>query len=174
MGRTNVPEAGMWCETYNTVYGRTNNPRHLSHTVGGSSGGEGAIIAAGGSPFGPGSDVGGSIRFPSFFNGVIGHKPTGGLVPGTGHWPSAEGPVKRYSVTGALGRAVDDIAFLLTLMAGPDGKDDSVLDRALEKPGDVDLKSVKVFFYDDNGLTSPSPHVTEAVERAAEALRERG
>ncbi len=73
----------MWIETNNRLYGRTNNPYDPARTAGGSSGGEAAVIGAGGAPVGLGSDIGGSIRMPAFFNGVFGHKPTGGLVPTT-------------------------------------------------------------------------------------------
>lgn len=73
MGKTNVSELCMWMEGNNKVYGRTNNPYDPSRIVGGSSSGEGAIIGAGGSPFGLGSDIGGSIRMPAFFNGIFGH-----------------------------------------------------------------------------------------------------
>ena len=85
----------MWMETNNRVYGRTNNPYDPERIVGGSSGGEGAIVGAGASPFGIGSDIGGSIRMPAFFNGVFGHKPTGGLVPGSGQYPAATGAAWR-------------------------------------------------------------------------------
>lgn len=85
-------------ETRNKVYGQTNNPYHPNHTVGGSSGGEGCIVSACGVPVGLGADVGGSIRMPSFFNGIFGHKPTGGLVPCTGHYPEAENEAVRYNV----------------------------------------------------------------------------
>ena len=105
MGKTNVPEAAMWCETYNHVYGRTKNPYDLRRGAGGSSGGEGAIVAASGSPFGLGADVGGSIRYPSAFNGVAGHKPSGRLVPGTGHWPPAHGPLAAYNSFGPICRS---------------------------------------------------------------------
>src|SRR5260370_32720457 len=81
LGVTNVSELCMWYESNNRVYGRTNNPYDPSRIVGGSSGGEGAIIGAGGSPFGLGSDVGGPLPMPRAFNGVFGHKPTRGRLP---------------------------------------------------------------------------------------------
>ncbi|KAA0202035.1 hypothetical protein HAZT_HAZT004277, partial [Hyalella azteca] len=71
---TNVPELCMWWETSNTIYGRTNNPYNPMCIVGGSSGGEACLQSACGSPFGVGSDIGGSIRMPAFFNGIFGHK----------------------------------------------------------------------------------------------------
>ena len=109
LGVTNVSELCMWYESNNRVYGRTNNPYDPSRIVGGSSGGEGAIIGAGGSPFGLGSDVGGSIRMPAFFNGVFGHKPTGGLVPGSGQYPEAHGEGARIVATGPLARRAADL-----------------------------------------------------------------
>ena len=102
MGVTNVSEAGLWLESHNSVYGRTNNPHRPTHMAGGSSGGEAAIIAAGGSPMGIGSDIGGSIRNPCFFNGISGHKPSGGLLPSTGHWPPVTGQRGRFCVSGPM------------------------------------------------------------------------
>ena len=98
LGVTNISELCMWMESNNKVYGRTNNPYDLTRTVGGSSGGEGAIIGAGGSPFGLGSDIGGSIRMPAFFNGIFGHKPSAGLVDNGGQYPLAA-PAARSRAT---------------------------------------------------------------------------
>ena len=78
----------MWIESVNRVYGRTRNAYDPRRTAGGSSGGEGAAVGSGGSPVGLGSDIAGSIRVPAFFNGVFGHKPSPGLVPNTGQFPS--------------------------------------------------------------------------------------
>ena len=83
---TNVSELCMWMESSNNVYGRTNNPYHIGRIPGGSSGGEASNLAAAGSPFGIGSDVGGSIRMPAFFNGIFGHKPSTGLVSNKGYY----------------------------------------------------------------------------------------
>src|SRR6185295_7028017 len=102
----------------NKLYGRTSNPYDARHIVGGSSGGEGAIVGAGGVPFGLGSDVGGSIRMPAFFNGVFGHKPTGGLVPNSGQFPCAENDALRYLATGPLARKAEDLMPLLRVLAG--------------------------------------------------------
>ena len=84
LGKTNLPEICLTPETDNLVYGRTNNPYDLSRTPGGSSGGEAAIIAAGGSPLGIGTDIFASIRFPCHCCGIAGIKPTSGRVPRTG------------------------------------------------------------------------------------------
>lgn len=75
---TNVPELNLWVESRNKVYGQTNNPYNTTRTVGGSSGGEGAIIAACGAPISIASDIGGSTRMPAFFNGLFGLKPSEG------------------------------------------------------------------------------------------------
>ncbi|MFP4039651.1 MAG: amidase [Desulfosudaceae bacterium] len=171
MGKTNVPEAAMWCETYNHVYGRTSNPYDSSRGVGGSSGGEGAIIGAGASPFGIGSDVGGSIRYPSAFNGVPGHKPTGGRVSGYGHWPEARGPLAPYNTYGPMARRVSDLSLLLSLVQGPDGRDPIVEDRGWRDPDQVDKKNLRVFYYESNGLARADRYVRRAVGMCAGALR---
>lgn len=174
LGKTNIPEAAMWCETYNKVYGRTKNPHDTSRTTGGSSGGEGAIIAAGASPFGPGSDIGGSIRYPAFFNGVIGHKPSSNIVPQTGHWPPAPGETAQYMVCGPLARRVKDCIELLKIFAGPDGIDPNTIDRPLEDPYSVKLKDVKVYYFYDNGLSHAHEDVRLAVRKAVDALEDLG
>src|SRR3954447_8582189 len=84
LGKTNVPELAAAAESDNLVYGRTNNPYDLARTPGGSTGGEAAIIAAGGSPLGLGTDAGGSIRIPAHYCGLAAIKPTSGRVPRTG------------------------------------------------------------------------------------------
>lgn len=170
MGKTNVPEASMWFETYNTVYGRTNNPYDLSRGAGGSSGGEGAIVAAGGSPFGIAADIGGSIRFPSAFNGVAGHKHTATMLPGTGHWPPALGPLAGYNTYGPIARRVEDLAYITPLLAGPDGKDPVTVEHDWTDPGEVDVSKLRVFYFDNNGLWGADRDVRRAVSMAAGAL----
>jgi Asp-tRNA(Asn)/Glu-tRNA(Gln) amidotransferase A subunit family amidase len=120
LGVTNVAEQLMAWETDNPLYGRTNNPWSLVHTPGGSSGGEAAAIAAGLSAGGVGSDGGGSIRVPASFTGICGLKPTPGRVPATGHFPPCGGPFALTGVVGPMARTIDDIALLLSVMAGPD------------------------------------------------------
>jgi fatty acid amide hydrolase 2 len=151
LGTTNVSELCMWMESSNKVYGRTNNPYDLGRIVGGSSGGEAAIIGSGASPFGLGSDVGGSIRMPAFFCGVFGHKASPGLVPNTGQHPIAEGEAMRFLSTGPLCRRADDLMPLLRLMAGPDGQDPVVEDFELGDPSTVDFSSLRVLDIPNNG-----------------------
>ena len=172
MGVTNTSELCMWMESDNRVYGRTNNPYDPTRIVGGSSGGEGAIIGGGAAPFGLGSDIGGSIRMPAFFNGVFGHKPSGGLVPGTGQFPMAEGSARMMLATGPLCRRAEDLYPLLQRLAGPDGQDGQEL--PLLDPAWVDVAGLRVFDLADNGVTRPSSEMRAAQQRALEALSARG
>ena len=174
IGVTNTSELCMWIESNNRVYGRSNNPYDQSRIVGGSSGGEGAIIGAGASPFGVGSDVGGSIRGPAFFNGVFGHKPTGGLVPNTGQFPATEGAAMRYLTTGPLSRRAQDLMPLLRLMAGPDGQDAGCDAWPLGDPGAVSMAGLRVLHVPDNGFTPVSEALREAQRQAAHHLVSRG
>ncbi|XP_062997953.1 fatty-acid amide hydrolase 2 [Elgaria multicarinata webbii] len=119
LGVTNCSELCMWFESSNYVYGRSNNAYDLACMVGGSSGGEGCILAAAGSVIGVGSDIGGSIRMPAFFNGVFGHKPTAGVVPNDGQFPNAIGIRTNYLCTGPMCRYAEDLDPMLRVMAGP-------------------------------------------------------
>ncbi len=174
MGKTNVPEAAMWIESYNPVYGRTNNPYDVTRGVGGSSGGEGAIVASGASPFGIGSDIGGSIRYPAAFNGVPSHKPTGRRVSGYGHWPEAKGPLAPYNSYGPMARRVSDLSFILNLLQGPDGRDPIVLENPPVDPDTVDRKNLRVFYFESNGMARVSRDVRRAIAMCAGALSARG
>jgi fatty acid amide hydrolase 2 len=174
LGVTNVSELCMWMESVNHVYGRTNNPYDPTRIVGGSSGGEGAIVGAGASPFGLGSDIGGSIRMPAFFNGVFGHKPTGGLVPGSGQFPLAENDALRYLTTGPIARRAEDLMPLLRLLAGPDGRDAGCRPMPLGDPATVDVATLTVLDVEDNGTVQVSADLRAAQRRVANALEARG
>jgi fatty acid amide hydrolase 2 len=104
LGVTNTSELTLWLESHNRLYGRTSNPYDLKRTAGGSSGGEGAAVGSGGSPFGVGSDIAGSIRVPALFCGVFGHKPSAGLVSNDGMWPPTTGDSGRMLGVGPLAR----------------------------------------------------------------------
>ncbi len=168
LGVTNVSELCMWMESSNRLYGRTNNPYDLARTAGGSSGGEGAIIGAGGSPFGVGSDIGGSIRMPAFFNGVFGHKPSGGLVDNTGQVPVASPGIQTYLTTGPLARRAEDLAPLLRVLAGPERV------AVREDPAAVDLGRLRVVTVAGDGVTKVHADLVHAQARAAQALAARG
>lgn len=174
LGVTNIPELCMWIETNNRIYGRTNNPYNPKRIAGGSSGGEGAIIGAGGSPFGLGADIGGSIRLPSFFNGVFGHKSTGGMVPGTGQHPMAENEALRYLTTGPIARRAEDLMPLLKILAGPDGKDQGCTEFDIGDPSDVRIGDLTVLDVVDNGAIKVSEDLRAAQRKCAVFLEGRG
>lgn len=172
---TNVPEMAMWTETDNLVYGRTHNPWDLSRTSGGSSGGEAAVVGAGASPFGIASDVGGSIRIPASFCGVFGHKPSGGLVPSTGHVPRPSPRAARFVGAGPIARSARDLGPLLQLMAGPDGNDvgcDPALTVADPRQVRMDALTVHVVALPRRLPVAPALRTAQA--RAAAALKTRG
>lgn len=139
---TNVSELCMWWESANNVHGRTNNPYNTNHIVGGSSGGEGCAQAAAVSAFGMGSDIGGSIRMPAFFNGVFGHKPSPMTVPNHGQYPE---PVTdeqaRFLGLGPICRRAEDLLPLLKVIANPKLR--------LEDP--VDIKKLRWFYQETDG-----------------------
>ena len=175
LGVSNVPEGGMWMETDNALFGRTVNPWDPARTAGGSSGGEGALLAAGAAPFGIGSDIAGSIRIPSAFCGVVGHKPTALLVPTTGHWGPGTAAAERMLCVGPMGRSVRDLELVMEIISGPDGV--SGVDRTWpsEPAGSHhDLRGITVYPVVDHGGIRPAPDVARQVERSAAALAERG
>ncbi|MEW6181575.1 MAG: amidase [Bacillota bacterium] len=174
LGKTNVPELSLVYETDNLVYGRTKNPYDPARAPGGSSGGEAAIIAAGGSPLGLGSDTAGSVRVPAHFCGVAGIKTTTGLVPMTGHFPYNVWVTEWLSAAGVLSRYVEDLALVLPIIAGVDWRDPAVVPVLLGNPGNVDLRSLRAAFFTDNGLAVPTPETVTAVKAAAKALSDAG
>ncbi len=127
----------------NEVYGRTFNPHDLTRSPGGSSSGEAAIVAAGGSALGLGSDSGGSLRQPAHLCGVATIKPTTGLVPLTGHFPAIEPMLDPRTVIGPIARSVEDLALALGVISGEDGRDPSVAPVPLRDWRDVDLSQIE-------------------------------
>ena len=118
LGKTNTPTLCFCQETDNKLYGRSNNPWDVSRTTGGSSGGEAALIAVGGAAVGLGSDIGGSIRFPAHFNGVIGFRSGNRQVSQQGHFPFVEDPwQERLLGIGAIAKSVADAELLNTIIA---------------------------------------------------------
>ncbi len=171
LGTTNTPELCMWMETSNHVYGITRNPYDASRIVGGSSGGEGAVIGAGASPFGLGADVGGSIRFPAFFNGVFGHKPTPGIVPNTGQFPLPIGAMNELCVTGPICRRAEDLWPLLNILAGADGIDPIAGRLPLGAgPAQQKLQGLRVMSLTSNGRTPIASDLASAQTKAAQWL----
>ena len=172
LGKTNTPEFTLAGESDNLVYGRTNNPYGLDRTPGGSSGGAGAIVAAGGSAFDIGSDTGGSIRLPSHFSGIAGIKPNSGRVPRTGHAvPYGMGATDAYTQNGPMARYVEDLALTLPIISGPDWEDPAIVPMPLGDPADVDLGSLRVAFYTGvEGFRAPTQETIDAVESAIKVV----
>jgi amidase len=175
LGKTNVPEITLRFVTDNYVYGRTSNPYDLGRIPGGSSGGAAAIVAAGGAAFDIGTDTGGSIRIPAHFCGLAGLKATAGRVPRTGHIPFLEfGPLEALTQAGPLARRVGDLLPILRIIAGPDAYDPSVVPMPIGDDAAVDIGNLRIAFYTDNGLMSPTPDTAAAVKAAVSALAARG
>lgn len=175
LGKTNTPELTMGIETENLVYGRTSNPYDHERTCGGSSGGAAAIVAAGGSPFDIGSDTGGSIRFPAHCCGVTGIKPTSGRVPRTGHIiPHGMGVRDSLTQIGPIARYVEDLALILPIISGPDWRDPAIVPMPLHHAEDVDVSSLRVAFYTDNGIKAATPETVAIVNSASAVLEDVG
>jgi Asp-tRNA(Asn)/Glu-tRNA(Gln) amidotransferase A subunit family amidase len=117
LGKTSCPDMSSSMETTNLIVGLTRNPWKPGHSAGGSSGGEAALIASGGSPLGLGTDVGGSIRIPAAFCGVLGLKPTGGRVSTKGQIPEMPRPLTEWNTVGPIARRVPDIALALSVLS---------------------------------------------------------
>jgi amidase len=166
LGKTNVPELAGALESDNLIYGRTNNPYDLARTPGGSTGGEAAIVAAGGSPLGLGTDAGGSIRIPAHFCGLAAIKPTSGRVPRTGQFPmplGARNPVFHVSL---IARRVEDLALALPIISGPDFRDHSIVGMPLGDPRNATLRDLKVAYFEEDGAATPTKEIAAAVRDA--------
>ncbi len=175
LGVTNLSELTMWVESENRLYGRTRNPYDARRTAGGSSGGEGAAIGSGGSPIGIGTDIGGSIRLPAFFNGVFGHKPSPGLVPNSGHFPPGPtGEAMRMLGLGPLARRAEDLMPVLRQIAGPDPSDPSTRAMELGDPADVSLGGLRVAVTERASFFPASRELRDARSRAAATLATEG
>ena len=178
LGKTNVIQTLAGMESDNHVYGRSNNPWNLDRSPGGSSGGEAAIIAAGGSALGMAGDYGGSTRVPSHFCGVQGFKPTSGRLSND-DFPSDLLDAGQETVTpqpGPIARTVADIRLAMEVFAVTSKKTthDLVPPVPWPNPEKIQVKNLRIGFYTDNGYFPASPALRRAVEEAAEALRKLG
>ena len=173
LAKTNIPEFASWTESDNLVTGRTNNPWNLERTAGGSTGGEGAMIAVGASPIGIGSDVAISVRGPAAFNGIAALKPTHGRVPYTGHFPTA---MSKYWHVGPMARTVGDVALGYAIMSGADGVDPYAVHARDAQPSDPRYpgRPVRVGWVSDQAFGPVDAEITQAVTAAAMRLRELG
>ena len=173
LGKTNLPiYAGDW-QSYNPIYGRSNNPWDVTRTVGGSSGGSAASLAAGFVPLEIGSDIGGSIRTPAHYCGVYGHKPSHGIVPGRGHIPGPPGTKSEpdLAVVGPLARTAGDLQLALDVIAGPDELSRAGWTLNLPSPRAERLNDFRVGYWLDDPLCPIDSSVRDELEATIEALR---
>jgi amidase len=173
IGKTNTPEFGAGSQTFNAVFGATRNPYDLAQTCGGSSGGAAAALACGMVPLADGSDMGGSLRNPAAFSNVVGLRPSVGRVPhdpGTSSWGT-------LSVNGPMGRTVEDVALLLSILSGPDTRDPLTIseDGALfRRPLGRDFRGMRIAWSKDLGGLPVDPRVTSVLEACRATFIELG
>jgi amidase len=174
LGKTNVPFALGDLQSYNGIYGTTNNPWDLARTPGGSSGGSAAALAAGYGALSLGSDIGGSLRVPAHCCGVYAHKPTFGLLPSRGHTPPTTPalPTDRdLAVIGPMARSAADLSLMLDVLAEPDAQTLGIAYRlALPAPRHQRLADFRVLVLDTHPLMPVDASVRTAVNRLAEQL----
>lgn len=175
LGKTNVPQLMLLHEVDNPVYGRTNNPWDLERGPGGSSGGEAAIIAAGGSPWGLAGDLGGSIRQPAHSCGVQGLKPTSGRLSGAGKQGNFRGMEAIGAETGPIARSVADLELMLHTLLGVGASEEFQLPPVpLGRAAAVETPRLRVGYWEDDGYFPASPAIRRAVRDAVAALTAAG
>ncbi len=163
IGKTNTPEFGAGSQTFNTIFGATHNPYDLTKTCGGSSGGAAVALACGMIPIADGSDMGGSLRNPAGYCNVVGLRPSPGRVP---IWPT-ENAWQALSVEGPMARTVQDVALLLSVIAGPDARvanSISELGSIFARPLDRDFREVRVAWSRSLGGLPVDPRTTAVLE----------
>ena len=175
LGVTNTSELTLWIESSNRLYGRTSNPYDPARTAGGSSGGEGAAVGSGGSPFGLASDIGGSIRDPGPVLRRVRTQAVGRPGPQHRH-VSAEQRARTAAcwASGPLARRAEDLIAVLRVIAGPDGEDPAAREMEIGDPASVSLDGLRVMLTEETSRRPMSPELHDARERAAGALAAAG
>jgi len=178
-GKTNVPYMLADSQSYNDIYGTTNNPWDLACGPGGSSGGEAATLAAGLSALGAGSDIAGSLRNPAHYSGVYGHKPSWGLIPTRGHGPPGVVTPTDISVVGPMARHAEDLALALGVLAGPDVLQQAGWRVALPAPRGQRLRDFRVAVWSsrpdapiDNSVAALFAAAVAAIAKAGATIDE--
>ena len=172
-GKTNVPLMLADWQSYNAIYGTTNNPWNPALSPGGSSGGSAAALAAGLTGIEAGSDIGSSIRNPAHYCGVYGHKPTWGICPPLGQSLAGNVAQADISVIGPLARSADDLAVALDVMAGPEDIENGwKLD--LPPPRATTFKGLRVAMMTDHPLSEVDASITGKLTELADLLRREG
>lgn len=175
-GKTNVPRWSEDIQTFNEMFGTTKNPWNLARTPGGSSGGSAAAVAAGLTSFELGTDIGGSIRIPSHFCGVHGHKPSFGLVSQRGCLSYLGSGVTDadLNVVGPLARSVDDLELLLGVLAGPDAELAAAWHLQLPRPRHAQLSAYRVGTWFEDADAEIDVQVRDLLRSAADTLADAG
>lgn len=176
LGKTNVPLYAMDIQSYNKVFGTTQNPYNPKHTPGGSSGGAAAALAAGLTPLEVGSDLAGSIRTPSHFCGVFGHKPTRHLVSMRGHIPGPPGTLSEPDLVegGPMARSAGDLRTLLPVIAGPRRLEQRSWSLSLTDSRLESLEQARVGLWLDDPLCPVADELTQAYRALGRRLEEQG
>ena len=175
LGKTNVPPMLSDWQSANPIYGRTNNPHELSRVPGGSSGGSAAALASGMVPLEFGSDIGGSIRVPSAFCGVYGHKPSYNLVPQRGHTPpGTDGVGPPLNVVGPMARSVADLALALDVVAGPADEEAVGYRAVLPPPRHARLADFRVLMLTRHPLAKVDSEILACLDGLAARLESAG
>jgi amidase len=174
IGRTNMPDMGLRLHTDSALYGLTRNPWNLGRTVGGSSGGEAAVLATGMSPIGLGNDIGGSLRNPAFCCGIASLKPSFGRIPHASSLEPASGSLvaQMMTVQGPMARTVADLRTALAVLAGPHRRDPMSYPAPLTAPAPQTPVRVALVPHPPGGTTAPQ--LRDAVKRAGAALASAG
>lgn len=176
LGKTNVPPGGDY-QTVSPLFGRANNPWRLDRTPGGSTGGGAAAVAAGLSALELGSDLGGSVRLPAHYCGVVGYKPTAHRLPMTGHippWPGQPRGLRHLSCLGFLARSVRDLKEALRVTAGPDGVESHVPPVAVRDVAPPDPRALRIAVAPDDPQAPIAPDVRKQMASAVARLVDAG
>ena len=174
--KTNLPTLAADLQTFNPLFGTTNNPWNVERVPGGSSGGSAVAVAAGFTSFEIGSDIGGSIRTPANWCGIYGHKPTHGIIPGRGHIPGPPGTLAEadLGVMGPMARSADDLDLLLGVQAGASADRQCAWKLELPRPRHSKLSDYRVAVWLDDEAFPVDPVVRNALSAAVEKLRSAG
>lgn len=175
-GKTNVPRWSGDIQTYNDIFGTTNNPWDNSRTTGGSSGGAAAAVSTGLTSFELGTDIGGSVRIPSNYCGVCGHKPSFGVVPQRGYLDRVGGGITDadINVFGPIARSPEDLALLLDILAGPVDDDAKGWRLELPPPRHESVDGYRIGTWLDDAACEVDSEIVELLSGAAAALRNAG
>ena len=173
-GKTNVPYMLADAQSYNDIYGTTNNPWDPARSPGGSSGGEAATLAAGLSALGAGSDIAGSLRNPAHYSGVYGHKPTWGLISTRGHAPPGIMTPTDISVVGPMARHAEDLNLALRAVAGPDRLQQASWRVELPPPRHRRIRDFRVAVWASSPLCRIDSSVSDVFNGAIDTIERAG